>query len=63
MVIKELKASYEERVSKEGKTYKGLFVYLTDTFSVMVNLSRAEKELLETSILKNGLSSNNSQYT
>ena len=55
MVIKELKACYEERVSKEGKTYKGLFVYLTDTFSVMVNLSRAEKELLETSLLKSGI--------
>lgn len=49
MDAKELKATLETKISKAGKPYEVVSVYLTDTYKKTVFLEEAEKELLRQS--------------
>lgn len=43
----ELRATLETKISKAGKPYDVICVYLTDTYKKTVFLEEAEKELLK----------------
>lgn len=47
MDARELKATLETKISKAGKPYQVIYVYLTDTYKKPVFLEEAEKELLK----------------
>ena len=47
MVIKECKATLEERDSKKGTKYQVLVIKLTDTYEKLIFLDQAEIELLK----------------
>lgn len=49
MDAKELRATLETKISKAGKPYEVVSVYLTDTYKKTVFLEEAEKELLRQS--------------
>lgn len=46
----ELKATLETKISKAGKPYDVVYVYLTDTYKKAVFLEEAEKELIKQSM-------------
>lgn len=47
MDAKELRATLETKMSKAGKPYQVICIYLTDTYKKQVFLEEAEKELLK----------------
>lgn len=47
MVIKECKATLEERESKKGTKYQVLVIKLTDSYEKLIFLDHAEVELLK----------------
>ena len=46
----ELKATLETKISKAGKPYDVVYVYLNDTYKKAVFLEEAEKELIKQSM-------------
>lgn len=47
MDAKELRATLETKLSKAGKPYQVISIYLTDTYKKQVFLEEVEKELLK----------------